>query len=138
MCRSRLQEIREWWAPEVVHARDPVTGWPITPPAQRDIRVLLAEIDRLQALVDELHSVLQEAAEEIEYWHSDMLSPEERAHPRGSGWARVYGRIKDALGGQIQSRRCETCRWWYGACDVLSQTTHRNFGCARWEAESKP
>lgn len=35
-----------------------------------------------------------EAMQEIEYWHGDMLSEEARAHPRGSGWARVYDKLK--------------------------------------------
>lgn len=38
----------------------------------------------------ELVAVLEEMLLEIEHWHSDMLTEEERHHPRGNGWARVY------------------------------------------------
>ena len=40
---------------------------------------------------------IEEALEEIIYWHGDMLTMEERNHPRGSGWARVYDGLKEAL-----------------------------------------
>jgi hypothetical protein len=42
-------------------------------------------------------AALKEAREEITYWHADMLTPEERSHPRGSGWARVADRIDAAI-----------------------------------------
>jgi hypothetical protein len=42
----------------------------------------------------EMLDALQEVMQEIEYWHAEMLTPEERAHPRGSGWARVYDRCQ--------------------------------------------
>lgn len=45
----------------------------------------------------ELYEAAKEAIVEIEYWHEDMLSPEERAHPRGSGWARVHDSLSAAL-----------------------------------------
>lgn len=41
--------------------------------------------------------VILEAIKEIEYWHADMLTEEERNHPRGNGWARVYDNLKVAL-----------------------------------------
>jgi hypothetical protein len=50
-----------------------------------------------QGVVAELLAALREAREEIEYWHADMLTEEERHHPRGSGWARVYDKISAAL-----------------------------------------
>ena len=48
-------------------------------------------------MVRELLEALQEAISEVEYQHSEMLTAEERAHPRGSGWARVYDKAKAAL-----------------------------------------
>ena len=39
----------------------------------------------------------KEALEEIIYWHADMLTEEERNHPRGSGWARVHDNLTGAL-----------------------------------------
>ena len=42
---------------------------------------------------ERLIGALEEAKAEIEYCHSDMLTPEERSHPRGSGWARVWDKI---------------------------------------------
>jgi hypothetical protein len=50
-----------------------------------------------QAVIAELVEALQEALEEIEYWHSDMLTPEERSQPRGSGPARVYDKGQAAI-----------------------------------------
>ena len=46
---------------------------------------------------EKITEVIKETIEEIEYWHSDMLSEEERAHPRCNGWARVYDKLKDLL-----------------------------------------
>ena len=46
-----------------------------------------------RGIVGEMLAALQEAREEIEYWHADMLTEEERRHPRGSGWARVYDKV---------------------------------------------
>ena len=45
--------------------------------------------------VNRLVAACQEAMREIEYQHSDMLTQDERNHPRGSGWARVYDRLKE-------------------------------------------
>ncbi len=39
---------------------------------------------------------IEEAMREIDYWHGDMLTGEERSHPRGSGWARVYDKLSAA------------------------------------------
>ena len=44
-----------------------------------------------------LLEALQDALAEIEYHHSDMLTEEERNHPRGSGWARVYDKGHAAI-----------------------------------------
>lgn len=51
----------------------------------------------LMAAAPELLEALEEALREIEYWHSDMLEPEERAHPGGNGWARVHDRGRAAI-----------------------------------------
>ena len=59
-----------------------------------------ADIPWLVARVRELEKALVEAKTEIEYEHEEMLSPEEREHPRGSGWARVYDKINAALEGK--------------------------------------
>ena len=40
---------------------------------------------------------IQETMKEIEYCHSDMLTKEERKHPRGSGWARVYDKLENII-----------------------------------------
>ncbi|HTU91466.1 MAG TPA: hypothetical protein VMF69_15395 [Gemmataceae bacterium] len=50
-----------------------------------------------RGLIAELLAVLQEAREEIAYRHSDMLNAEERGHPRGNGWARVYDHLSAIL-----------------------------------------
>jgi len=50
-----------------------------------------------RGIVRELLAALKQTLEEIEYQHGDMLSPEERSHPRGSGWARVYDKGTRAL-----------------------------------------
>ena len=41
--------------------------------------------------------IVKEVIQEIEYWHSDMLTDEERNHPRGNGWARVYDKLNKLL-----------------------------------------
>ena len=43
-----------------------------------------------------LKDACQEAIREIEYQHGDMLTQHERNHPRGSGWARVYDKLREA------------------------------------------
>ena len=58
------------------------------------IKERLCNTDKPQEKIAE---VIKETIEEIEYWHSDMLSEEERAHPRCNGWARVYDKLKDLL-----------------------------------------
>ncbi len=50
----------------------------------------LAEIIERETNVTGLLEAAREAMEEIDYHHRDMLTAEERSHPRGSGWARVY------------------------------------------------
>ncbi|HTU90416.1 MAG TPA: hypothetical protein VMF69_10105 [Gemmataceae bacterium] len=50
-----------------------------------------------RGIVAELRAALQETRAEIEHWHSDMLTPEERQHPRGNGWACVYDRLSALL-----------------------------------------
>lgn len=50
-----------------------------------------------ERLINLLADALVEALAEIEYQHADMLTPEERAHPRGSGWARVYDKARAAI-----------------------------------------
>jgi len=52
--------------------------------------------DESETSVNRLVAACQEAMREIEYQHSDMLTQDERNHPRGSGWARVYDKLKDA------------------------------------------
>ncbi len=59
---------------------------------------VVKERDTLKARVEELEAVLAETVTEIEYWHSDMLTEDERSHPRGSGWARVWDKAQAALG----------------------------------------
>lgn len=59
----------------------------------------------LIAAAPKLLDALIEALAEIRYCHADMLTPEERAHPRGSGWARVWDKavaaIAEATGGSL-------------------------------------
>ena len=52
---------------------------------------------QLETANAELLEACKEALEEIEYWHKDMLSEDERNHPRGSGWARVYDNLTEAI-----------------------------------------
>src|SRR2546425_701502 len=52
---------------------------------------------RLIAAAPELLEALQEAIDLIVYWHGDMLTEEERNHPRGSGPARVYDKATAAI-----------------------------------------
>jgi len=47
--------------------------------------------------IAELVEACKEALDEIVYWHKDMLSEDERNHPRGSGWARVYDKLTEAI-----------------------------------------
>jgi hypothetical protein len=61
----------------------------------RDAAIRRAEI--AEARGDRLVEALREAKSEIEYAHANMLEPEERAHSRGSGWARVHDKISAAL-----------------------------------------
>ena len=59
-----------------------------------------AAIDRIAELEDQRDALLaacEESASEIEYAHADMLTEDERSHPRGSGWARVYDRLQAAI-----------------------------------------
>jgi hypothetical protein len=44
----------------------------------------------IRSVAEQLLAALQEAVAEIEYWHADMLSDEERRHSRGSGWAQIH------------------------------------------------
>jgi hypothetical protein len=55
------------------------------------------ESERLRKAAPQLLAALQEAVAEIEHWHADMLSAEERNHPRGNGWARVYDKANAAI-----------------------------------------
>jgi hypothetical protein len=55
------------------------------------------EGERMRKAAPQLLAVLQEAVAEIKYQHTDMLSEEERRHPRGSGWARVYDKAMAAI-----------------------------------------
>jgi hypothetical protein len=55
------------------------------------------EAERMRKAAPQLLAALQEAVAEIEYWHADLLLEEERRHPRGSGWARVYDMAKAAI-----------------------------------------
>jgi len=55
------------------------------------------EPQRERKAAAELLAALKEAIAEIEYAHADMLTAEEREHPRGSGWARVYDKAKAAI-----------------------------------------
>ena len=52
----------------------------------------------VEAEVDvKIAKVIRETMEEIKYWHSDLLTEEERNHPRGSGWARVYDKLENII-----------------------------------------
>jgi hypothetical protein len=44
-----------------------------------------------------MKKAIREAMAEIRYQHKDMLTAHERNHPRGSGWARVYDRLKQSI-----------------------------------------
>jgi hypothetical protein len=55
------------------------------------------EGERMRKAAPQLLAALEEAVAEIEYWHADLLSQDERRHPRGSGWARVYAKAKAAI-----------------------------------------
>jgi hypothetical protein len=61
---------------------------------------------RLIAAAPDLLAALQAARDEIDYWHGsgaeelggvNYLSEDERNHPRGNGWARVYDLARAAL-----------------------------------------
>jgi hypothetical protein len=56
----------------------------------------LAEIIERETNVTGLLEAVREAMKEIDYHHRDMLTGEERNHPRGSGWARVYDKLQSA------------------------------------------
>lgn len=53
----------------------------------------LAAIIQRELDMTVLGKAIDEALEEIEHSHGDMLTEPERSHPRGSGWARVYDRL---------------------------------------------
>lgn len=63
----------------------------------RQSRMIDFECERLRKAAAELLEALEEALREIAYWHGDMLSEEERNHPRGSGWARVHDKGRAAI-----------------------------------------
>jgi len=44
-----------------------------------------------------MKKAIQEAMAEIHYQYKDMLTAHERNHPRGSGWGRVYDRLKQSI-----------------------------------------
>ncbi len=52
----------------------------------------------LMAAAPDMYEAIKEVLKEIEYCHGDMLTKEERNHPRGSGWARVYYKLTAAIG----------------------------------------
>jgi hypothetical protein len=56
----------------------------------------LAEIIERETNVTGLLEAVGEAMKEIDYHHRDMLTGEQRNHPRGSGWARVYDKLQAA------------------------------------------
>ncbi len=54
--------------------------------------------NHLESQVDvKIAEAIQETMKEIEYCHSDMLTKEERKHPRGNGWARVYDKLENII-----------------------------------------
>jgi hypothetical protein len=55
------------------------------------------EAERMRKTVSSLLEALEEAVQEIEYHHRDLLTEDERCHPRGSGWARVYDKARAAI-----------------------------------------
>jgi hypothetical protein len=55
------------------------------------------EGERMRKASPHLLAALQEAVAEIEYWHADLLTEDERRHSRGSGWARVHEKAKAAI-----------------------------------------
>ena len=59
--------------------------------------ILTLERHQLEAENERLRDAAEEAKDEIEYCHKDMLAEVERGHPRGSGWARVWDKLSDAL-----------------------------------------
>jgi len=78
----------------------------IWPSSRANARRIVAAINASQGIPTEalehgvvaaLVAAVKEVLAEIEYVHSDMLSAEERSHPRGSGWARVYDRCLSAI-----------------------------------------
>jgi hypothetical protein len=56
----------------------------------------LAEIIQGEMNITVIRKAINEALAEIEYHHAYMLAEEERNHPRGSGWARVYDKLVSA------------------------------------------
>ena len=56
----------------------------------------LAEIIERETNVTRLLDAIDEAMAEIAYCHADRLAEDERNHPRGSGWARVYDKLAAA------------------------------------------
>jgi len=64
---------------------------------REDVPWLRQIVRELLAQYAAMRGAIEEAIEEITYWHEDMLSEEERMHPRGSGWARVYDKLKASV-----------------------------------------
>jgi hypothetical protein len=58
----------------------------------------LAEIIDRETSMAFLVATIDETMEEIAHSHCDMLAEQERNHPRGSGWARVYDKLQSARG----------------------------------------
>jgi hypothetical protein len=85
-------------------------GWPrdkltFDSHAYQDIPRLIAALGQarkqlsepLRQAAPQLLAALEETLEEIAYCHGDMLSEDERRHPRGNGWARVYDKSTAAI-----------------------------------------
>ena len=68
----------------------------VEPSPYRSVMIDFTPDPRRKAALQVLEA-LQEALNEIEYHHGDMLAAAERNHPRGSGWARVYDKGREAI-----------------------------------------
>jgi len=90
-----------YWRHELQGTSRHVGVWPedadFIAHTREDVPWLCQVVRELLAQYAAMREAIEEAIEEITYWHEDMLSEEERMHPRGSGWARVYDKLKASV-----------------------------------------
>lgn len=94
---ERIIAYRENHVPD--HKNESIPGWMYLQTIKEYLSDL-QEVAQLKAENEALREAGKEAMEEIVYQHGDMLTKEERGHPRGSGWARVYDKLNALLAGE--------------------------------------